>query len=251
MPVTLDILKAKKNTSNKDFRHCFLEEYDAYNVDSPEGRYYVTPDGNMPSVTTFLGALEKDTEWLDRWAEKLGGKDKAEIELNRCADRGTGVHLALEYLLRNTPDPSAAGDYQFMYRQLESVLRINVDDIYALEIPLWSKILGLAGRVDCIARYKGELAIIDFKTSTNEKMANWILNYFLQTTCYSIMLEHMYGIKATKLVIMVAVEKGDTAQVFIRDRRDYMPILAEKLNEFRAIQEAKKKANSATNLFSF
>lgn len=245
---SLDQLKARKNALDKTFRHCFLKEFDAYNIDSPTGRKYVTPDGEFPSVTTFLGSLDTDTEWLDRWAEKLGGKDKAAAELARCADRGTGVHLALEHLLKNDRNPDHAGDYKFMYHQIETVLNMYVDDVYALELPLWSKVMKLAGRVDCIAKYKGELAIIDFKTSSKAKMADWITNYFLQATCYSIMLEEMYGLKAEKLVIIVSVENESKAQVFVRDRRDYTLLLAEKIKEFRAIMakreaEAKTKAN--------
>jgi genome maintenance exonuclease 1 len=136
-----------------------------------------------------------------------------------------------------------------MYRQIETVLRINVDDIYALELPLWSKLMKLAGRVDCIAKYKGDLAIIDFKTSNKMKLANWITNYFLQATCYSIMLEELYGLKAEKLVILVSVENEDRAQVFVRDRRDYTLLLSEKIKEFRVIM-AKKEAEKPADLFN-
>lgn len=247
---SLSKLRERKNSLDKPFKHSFLKEYDAYNLDSPTGRKYVTPDGEFPSVTTFLSSLETDDSWLERWAEKLGGKDKAAIELARCADRGTGVHLALEHLLKNDPKPEAAGTYLQMYQQLETIMRINVDDIHALELPLWSKLMGLAGRVDCIAKYRGELAIIDFKTSSKAKFAAWITNYFLQATCYSIMLEEIYGLKAEKLVIAVAVENDTKAQVFVRDRRDYMLLLSEKIKEFRVIM-AKKQAAQPTDLFSF
>lgn len=247
---SLEDLKQRKNSLDRKFRNCFLEEFHAYNVDSPTGRKYVTPDGEFPSVTTFLAAIDKDDDgWLDRWAEKLGGKDKAEAELKRCADRGTGVHLALEHLLKNDPQPELAGAYKYMYRQIESVLRIHVDDVYALELPLWSKIMKLAGRVDCIAKYKGQLAIIDFKTSTKEKQAGWITNYFLQATCYSIMLEELYGLKAEKLVILISVENSNQAQVFVRDRRDYTLLLAEKIKEFRTIQAKKESEKSLFDMF--
>lgn len=247
---SFELVKARKNTAEKKFRQCFLPEYDCYNIDSPTGRLYVTPDGSSyPSVTTFLASLEKDDGWFERWAERLGGLDKAHAESERCTTRGTGVHLALEYLLKNNPKPEEAGDYQFMYRQIERVMRIHVDDIYGLELPMWSKKMGLAGRVDCIAKYKGELAIIDFKTATKEKLAKFITNYFLQATCYSIMLEELYGLKAEKLVIVISVEKASEAQVFVRDRRDYMLLLAEKIKEFRVIQSEKEAAKSS-DLFS-
>lgn len=249
---SFDSLKAKKSTAEKKFRQCFLPEYDCYNIDTPEARFYVTPDGDrFHSVTTFLGKLEKDDGWFERWAEKLGGIDKANAESERCATRGTGVHLALESLLKNDPKPEEAGDYQFMYRQIERVMRIHVDDIHALELPLWSKVMRLAGRVDCIAKYKGELAIIDFKTATKEKLAKFITNYFLQATCYSIMLEELYGLKAEKLVIVIAVEKSNEAQIFVRDRRDYTLLLAEKIKEFRELLSAAepKKSESIFDMF--
>lgn len=247
---SLDSLKQRRNSLEKTFNQCFLPERDAYNVDSPSGRKYVTPDGEFVSVTTFLGAVfNDDPDWFEKWAKKLGGRDKAEAESKRCADRGTGVHLALEHLLKNDAKPDEAGDYQFMYRQIERVLSIHVDDIHALELPMWSKLLGLAGRVDCIAKYKGELSIIDFKTATKEKLAQYILSYFLQATCYSLMLEEMYGLKAEKLVIIIAVEKSDQAQVFVRDRRDYLFLLSEKIKLFRELES--KNTSSSTNVFDF
>jgi hypothetical protein len=250
---SFDLVKQRKNTAEKQFRQCFLPEHNCYNIDTPTARYYVTPDGNKyHSVTTFLGKLEKDDGWFEKWAERLGGIDKAEAESTRCADRGTGVHLALEHLLKNDPQPEHAGDYKFMYRQIERVLRMHVDDIHALELPLWSNVMKLAGRVDCIAKYKGELAIIDFKTSNKDKLAKFITNYFLQATCYSIMLEELYGLKAEKLVILISVEKSSDAQVFVRDRRDYMPLLAEKIKEFRVLLDQEEKAKpTSTNVFDF
>lgn len=245
-------LKARKNSSDKKFKQCFLPEYNCYNVDTPTGRFYVTPDGSKyPSVTTFLGSLDEDDDWLERWAQKLGGKDKAEAESLRCANRGTGVHLALEHLLKNDPQPDLAGDYKHMYRQIETVLKIHVDEIFALELPLWSKLMQLAGRVDCIAKYKGQLAIIDFKTSTKQKQASWITNYFLQATCYSMMLEEMYGLKAEKLVILISVENSSDCQVFTRDRRDFTFLLSEKIKEFRMKQSQKNPPPSHSLFDSF
>ena len=34
------------------------------------------------------------------------------------------------------------------------------------EVPLWSKHLKVAGRVDCVGHFDGKPAIIDFKTAT-------------------------------------------------------------------------------------
>jgi ATP-dependent exoDNAse (exonuclease V) beta subunit len=57
-------------------------------------------------------------------------------------------------------------------RKLEIKIRISditlndkVGKVYMQECPLYSSVLKVAGRVDCIAEFDGELAIVDFKTS--------------------------------------------------------------------------------------
>ena len=58
----------------------------------------------------------------------------------------------------------------------------RIDNIKLLEAPLWSSLLGLAGRTDCIADFDGKLSIIDFKASTKQKRKKDIDNYFLLKT---------------------------------------------------------------------
>ena len=43
----------------------------------------------------------------------------------------------------------------------------------------------MAGRVDCIGEYEGELAVIDFKTSDKIKPEEWLENYFVQEMFYA------------------------------------------------------------------
>ena len=51
----------------------------------------------------------------------------------------------------------------------------KINNIHALEKPLYSEYFGIAGRVDCIAEYEGELsAVIDFKTSKKIKPEKWL-----------------------------------------------------------------------------
>ena len=92
----------------------------------------------------------------------------------------------------------------------------------------------LAGRVDCIAEYKGELAIIDFKTSTKEKREEWIHDYFAQETAYAIMFQELTGLMPKKLVTIIACETG-TPQVFeIYDKFKYARKLKEYIDAYRS-----------------
>lgn len=68
-----------------------------------------------------------------------------------------------------------------------------------MEGALYSDKLKLAGRVDCIAEYENELAIIDFKSSTEPKKREWIENYIAQECAYAMMYYERTGIKVKNL----------------------------------------------------
>jgi len=254
--LTLDALRNRKNY--KVFKHKWIDlpDLNAANEhhDGIEGRFYSTPTGvKYPSVTTFLGSFEEDSDWYDRWAKKLGGYDKAEAESNRCADRGTGVHLAIETMLRNEPNPERhAGAYVKMFRQLQYHINVHLDEVYGLEIALWSDMMRLAGRCDCVARWRGLRAIVDWKTSNSFKRSDWIEDYYLQTTAYAVMHEERTGIPIEHAVIGIAVETEERPQIIEFNPNHYKRLLATKIKAFREIQKAKSlPAPEANNLFSF
>ena len=108
----------------------------------------------------------------------------------------------------------------------------RLDNVHHLETMLYSETLGLAGQVDCIAEFDGVPSVIDFKTSLKTKREDWILNYFEQCCCYSLMYEEMTGIKAKQIVVLISVDNEDP-QVFVKQRKDYLPELANKIKTFR------------------
>ena len=116
-----------------------------------------------------------------------------------------------------------------LFKRFQPLLN-NIDNVVCLEHPLYSDMMKIAGRVDCIAEWKGELAVIDFKTSTNPKSAEDITNYFLQTTCYALMLAERYGIRTNKLVILIA-SQNSTVQVIEGKVSDWIGTLAEMVKQ--------------------
>lgn len=188
---------------------------DLKSIDTPKGRFYVTPEGNKyRSITTMLGMKEKPH--LNNWRNMLG-EQKATREMKRCSDRGTAVHDMVEKYLKNYPKPTEGHSIEHIkeYNPLRMVLRKNVNNIIAQEVALYSDQLKLAGRVDCIAEWKGQLSIIDFKSSTGIKNAEMIEDYFLQCAAYSLMLDEIYGIVTEQAVIVMSVEKGLVPLVFV------------------------------------
>lgn len=200
-------------------------------INSPKGRKYVTPNGDQyPSITTILGAGEKP--WLNDWRASLG-PIKADIEQKRCADRGSAVHDMVEKFILNKPNPTANHDIAHVreFNSLKLILK-KITGIVAQEIALYSDTLKIAGRVDCVGYWNGKLAIIDFKTSNNNKDQKMIQDYWLQTTAYALMIQEMYDIVIDDLVIIMSVEKGIVPLVFTGRVDDYIEPLVERINKF-------------------
>jgi len=166
-------------------------------------RYYVTPEGEkLPSVTTVLGAMKKAE--IMAWRKRVG-EDAANAISRKAAGRGTNVHTLCERYLNNEKLGNIMPDAKEMFTDLVPYLN-NIDNIWYQEQALWSHQLGLAGRVDCIAEYEGELSVIDFKTSKRIKTKESIQDYFWQTCAYALMTEELTGIPVNDLVIIMAVD---------------------------------------------
>lgn len=194
-------------------------------------RYYESPTGQrLPSVTTFLSTFKKDS--LMKWRKRVGEEEANRISA-RATRRGTKFHSLMESYLNNETgflNEDVMPDMQQAFYQMQPILD-NIDNVHYIETMLYSETIGLAGQVDLIAEYEGVPSIIDFKTSSKLKKEEWIEDYFLQTTAYSLMYEDMTSVKAKQLVILISVDH-EQPQVFVKDRRDYVPLLAEKIKEF-------------------
>lgn len=201
-------------------------------------RFYKTPNGEYPSITTILGGTA-DKTWLEGWRKSLG-ESKAAIETKRCSDRGTAVHLVAEKYLQNNPDYDVKQRYEDLKLFNQIKIHVNkINNIVAQEIPLFSDMLKVAGRVDVIAEYDGVLSIIDFKTSNNLKTDTMIEDYFLQCTAYSLMFEEMFGIEIPQIVVIIAVEKGLNGMVFKRNRDAYVGPLIKRARKFHESRKQK------------
>ena len=168
-------------------------------------RYYKIPDEDelvkMVSITSVTSHFNK--EIFINWRKKVGNKE-ADRVTKAATSRGTDMHTLTEHYLKNDDLPTVQPISDFLFKIAKTELN-KINNIYALEGPLYSKQLGVAGTVDCIAEYNGELAIIDFKTSKKPKPRDWIEHYFVQCMAYGCMLYEMRDIPIKKLVIIMAV----------------------------------------------
>jgi hypothetical protein len=187
----------------------------------PDGRYYVLEDGTrLPSVTTVLGAMSKAD--ILAWRKRVGDEEANKIS-KKASSRGTNVHSICEQYLNNNADymKKIMPDALEMFQSIKPLLDENVSDIWYQECALFSKKLGMAGRVDLIAHWNGKLSVIDFKTSKRIKTRDKILSYFWQETAYALMLEEMIGTPIDQIVTVMAVEDS-TPLVFIEKTQDHI-----------------------------
>ena len=196
-------------------------------------RYYSVPDEEellkLVSITSVTSHFNKDI--FVNWRKKVGNEEADRIT-KAATTRGTGMHTLTEHYLSNDevlPEVPPMSDFLFKISKGE----LNkIDNIYSLEGALYSKQLGIAGTVDCIAEYDGELSIIDFKTSKKPKPKKWIEHYFVQAMAYGCMLYEMKGIPIKKLVIIMACENGECVIYEERDKAKYIKLLGEYINKF-------------------
>ena len=185
---------------------------------SPDGtRVYKTPSGkSYPSVTTVTGLHTK--KGILEWRKRVG-----EAEANRISSaaskRGTRIHTLCEAYLRNEPCEPDMFDKE-LFGSISQWLG-DIDNIHALEDPLYSDFLQVAGTVDCIGEFQGKLSIIDFKTSSKPKDRDDIHQYFMQTAAYAVAFEERTGIPVGRLVIIMAVENDDP-RLFIEKRDNWV-----------------------------
>jgi genome maintenance exonuclease 1 len=108
----------------------------------------------------------------------------------------------------------------------------KINNIHAIERTLYSEYFGLAGRVDCIAEYEGELAVIDFKTSDKIKPEEWIENYFVQEMFYASAYYELTKIAPVKLITLMVTPSGEVKVFDKRNKEDYIKLLVRYIKKF-------------------
>ena len=195
-------------------------------------RYYSVPDEEellkLVSITSITSHFNK--EIFVNWRKKVGNEE-AERITKAATRRGTDMHTLTENYLKNEELPEVPPISDFLFKIAKGKLN-KIDNIHALEGSLYSKELGIAGTVDCIAEYDGELAIIDFKTSKKPKPRNWVEHYFVQCMAYGCMLYELTGISVKKLVIIMSCENGECVIYEEYDKAKYIKLLSKYIRKF-------------------
>lgn len=216
----------------KKFNHVTLEKLNIISeninaVESDGKRFYSTPTGvKYPSVTTVTGFKKK--KFFAEW------RKNNPVESKRVLRRGNDFHKIVESYLNNngTPPKEDLLNYS-LFKQFEPLLD-NIDNIHLQETAMYSDLIKLAGRVDCIAEYNGKLSVIDFKTCSRKKYPNDIQEYFMQAAAYSIMFKEHTGISIKNVVILMSCDDG-TTHAYEEDPKHHVKPLFNMITEYNAL----------------
>lgn len=193
-----------------------------------EGNRYYKIDGAVayPSVTSVISFVKASK--FAEWRQRVGVETANEIT-RQATTRGTKLHRLFEVYLQNG-DYEALDEFkvpliQLMFKYAKPYLDSKLNNIYQQETTMYSSRLCLAGTVDLICEVDGELSIVDFKTSKQEKPEEWLEDYFVQLSAYWAMFSERTGVVPKKLVVFLVGENGDVQIVERRNPIDYLKTL--------------------------
>ena len=221
-------------TLRDDYHTCFQgSELERFMIEGV--RHYREKGSTIayPSVTSVLSFINgpKFADWRRRV-----GEEEANRVTKHATTRGTNLHTLFEHYLNNE-DITGLKEWDIplvnlMFRAAKPELAKHVDNIYQQETQMSSDRLCLAGTVDLICEWDGELAVVDFKTSAKTKPEAWLESYFVQLSAYWAMFSEKTGVVPKKLVVFLVAENGDIQIVERRNPLDYLKTLREYVSQF-------------------
>jgi ATP-dependent exoDNAse (exonuclease V) beta subunit len=195
-------------------------------------RYYKVPSKEelqkFVSITSVISHFNK--EKFSAWRKRVGDEEADKIT-RKATSRGTDAHTLIEHHLKNLDLPTVQPISEHLFKIAKPALK-RINNIYTLEGSLYSEYFGVAGTVDCIAEFDGELSIIDFKTSKQPKPREWIDGYFVQCCAYACMLHELTGLSVRKFVIIMTCENGEVEVYEEYDKTKYIKLLTQYIKKF-------------------
>lgn len=182
--------------------------------------------GCFPSSTTVLNAYPF-SEQLVKWIAEKGYNESREYR-DEAGRQGTKVHLAIESLLGG--GELVKEQYMLVeWNKINSFANWHLKykpEIIKLEMPVFSKKLGVAGRTDCICKIGEEIYIVDWKSSKSIHAS-----YYLQIASYANALEEFTDLKVDNTAVLQMGASNKDGYRFVIE-----PDWRENVKVFKSIQ---------------
>ncbi|XP_035209930.1 mitochondrial genome maintenance exonuclease 1-like [Stegodyphus dumicola] len=192
-------------------------------------RKYLESMSNKSSAPTVTLILEKTmpknrVEILQRWRRSMIaqlGQEGFEKYYARILSSGSSLHKCINSYLTSTPEAELQIEEANLghWKSMKAILP-EIREVKLLEEQVFHPFLQYKGVVDCFARYKDHLVVIDWKTS--KKVKSTINNTYdnpLQIAAYvgALNFDPKFQYLANKGLIVIAYENGMKAGRFFID----------------------------------
>lgn len=210
------------------------------------------PVRNFPSVTRVLQSTmsEASIGSLDKWKKKMIG-ELGEVGFvqhqRKLFHRGSLLHRTIANRLsdpdncRDVPDEIAS-----LWQSLAPVFP-SISSVRLMEQHVAHPFLCYKGVADCVACYKNELVVIDWKTSARSKPTlSDLYDEPLQAAAYAGAVNYDKDLKlqVDKFVVVIAYESGDPADVHAFNHsvcKEYWNLWLARLREYWESLEQSQK----------
>ena len=209
-----------------------LPKYESHRAQHDGDRFYSTPEGFMPSVTTVL----RDDSRFKPWRKYVGEAEANRI-MNEASARGTWTHDSAENFLLTGEEPEFHYVYQPWWKSIKPFLDV-IDHTILTEGAVWNAD-NYAGAFDCLCYLKDGInnggdnelipdadsqqpVLVDFKTANKLIGGTKLYGYEKQCAAYAKALNYVYrkeGLIVRQALIACAVP-GCAVQLFHINRDD-------------------------------
>ena len=209
-------------------------------------RHYDVNREKLPSVTAILSATasEEKKAALKAWKERVGYQEAEKIKAE-ASSRGISMHSFIEQYLLGQQNMQLIEEKNQAKKMAQEIIDNGLNDklteIWGAEATLHYPKL-YAGTADCIGVYQGQESILDFKQSNKPKIEQFIEDYFLQLSAYSLAHNKVYSTKITQGVVLICTIDNLFQSFKIEDEKliKYEKKFLEKVNQYYE-QQSKNK----------
>lgn len=219
-----------KSQTNNLFR--IKEDFQSFPIFGSEipddyGIHYEGTDKSLkvPSVTHVLNqtmsfqarkALEK---WKKGIIDQFGEEYFKEFSAGLLSD-GKLFHTCIESTLQGNENVKISPKIELAYSSVKPVLK-NITSVEATETPVTHPMLRYRGIVDCIACYRNDVCVIDWKTSKNpKKKLKDTFDAPVQLAAYigAINASQQYPLSIDKGLVVIGYTDGKAATVHVLEK---------------------------------
>eukprot|EP00047_Mylnosiga_fluctuans_P020186 m.89530 g.89530 ORF g.89530 m.89530 type:complete len:304 (+) comp8417_c0_seq1:67-978(+) len=215
--------------------------------------------GDFPSVTTILSKTRESVYALTQWENKrvlLMGREQHEEEQAAIRLRGSRFHELVERYLLQGPqaitEEALADDTGIRNLWASIAPRLpDFSNVAVIESAVVHPTERYAGTVDCVARYRDVLCVIDWKTaSSHKKRKSDVSEYQLQMAAYRAAIQndpryrHLHNVPIEG-VLAIAYADGSPATIFHFTESECLrkyAVFARRLERYRSMPAAAGEA---------